>query len=295
MTPRLRSALLTLALVTIATLFATGSTFARLSYDSGATALAVNTARSICAALMLVVVLRVQGVPLGLPAPVAWRSLALGLFLAGYSWSLFMAIGIMPVALAIVVFYTWPFMVGLGAWAMGQERLTWLWPLAAGIAFVGLALALGLGPGLPAPDARGIAYALAGAAGWAVLLLLNRRLVGRGDSRPVTLWMLVSAIVVYALAALLLGDFHLPTTPVGWAAFAASAGIYSVLPMSVFAVAGAAGPVRTALVMNFEPIASMILTALILDQVLAPLQMFGAVVVVASLTLARGASRPVAP
>lgn len=295
MSPRVRSALLTLALVALATAFATGSTFARLSYDSGATALAVNTARSICAALMLVVVLRAQGVRLGLPAPVAWQSLGLGLFLAGYSWSLFVAIGIMPVALAIVVFYTWPFMVGLGAWAMGQERLTWLWPVAAGIAFVGLGLALGLGPGTPAPDPVGVLYALAGAAGWAVLLLLNRKLVGRGDSRPVTLWMLVSAIVIYVAAAAIFGDFHLPTTPVGWAAFAASAGIYSVLPMSVFIVAAAAGPVRTALVMNFEPIASMVLTALILDQVLAPLQMFGAVLVVASLTLARGASRSAAP
>lgn len=295
MSPRVRSALLTLALVALATAFATGSTFARLSYDSGATALAVNTARSICAALMLVVVLRAQGVRLGLPAPVAWQSLGLGIFLAGYSWSLFVAIGIMPVALAIVVFYTWPFMVGLGAWAMGQERLTWLWPVAAGIAFVGLALALGLGPGTPAPDPVGVLYALAGAAGWAVLLLLNRKLVGRSDSRPVTLWMLVSAIVIYVGAAAVFGDFHLPTTPVGWAAFAASAGIYSVLPMSVFIVAAAAGPVRTALVMNFEPIASMVLTALILDQVLAPLQMFGAVLVVASLTLARGASRSAAP
>ncbi|MBL8837421.1 MAG: DMT family transporter [Alphaproteobacteria bacterium] len=295
MTPRVRSALLTLALVALATAFATGSTFARLSYDSGATALAVNTARSLCAAAMLVVVLRAQGVALALPAPILWRALGLGVFLAAYSWSLFVAIGLMPVALAIVVFYTWPFMVGIGAWSLGQERLTWLWPVAAGIAFVGLGLALGLGPGTPAPDAAGVAYALAGAAGWAVLLLLNRRLVGRSDSRPVTLWMLVSAIAVYALAAVLFDDFRLPETTVGWAAFAVSAGIYSVLPMSVFVLAAAAGPVRTALVMNFEPIASMILTALILDQVLAPLQMFGAVLVVASLTLARGASRSVAP
>jgi hypothetical protein len=33
--------------------------------------------------------------------------------------------------------------------------------------------------------------------------------------------MLVSAIVIYVGAAAVFGDFHLPTTPVGWAAFAA--------------------------------------------------------------------------
>src|SRR5262249_8445232 len=161
---RLRSALLIGAVMLIATGFATGSILARLSYDSGVTPLTVNTTRSIAAALMLAVVLRVQGVRLVPPRGARAPALGLGLIMAAYSYGLFVAIGLMPVALAIVVFYTWPFMVGLGAWWLGQERLTWLWPVTALVAFAGLAIALDVGG--HAPDARGVALALAGALGW---------------------------------------------------------------------------------------------------------------------------------
>jgi len=128
---------------------------ARLSYDSGVTALTVNTTRSVAAAVVLVAVLRLQGVRLALPARTGWYAAGLGLIMAGYSYVLFVAIGLMPVALAIVVFYTWPFMVGVGAWLLGQERLTWLWPVAAAVAFAGLVIALDVGGSAPDPAASG--------------------------------------------------------------------------------------------------------------------------------------------
>jgi drug/metabolite transporter (DMT)-like permease len=287
---RLRAALLVAAVMLIATGFATGSTLARLSYDSGVTALTVNTLRSVAAAVVLAAVLHLQGVGLALPRRMRLQAAGLGLIMAAYSYVLFVAIGLMPVALAIVVFYTWPFMVGVGAWWLGQERLTWLWPVTAAVAFAGLVVALDVGGSVP--DARGVALALLGAVGWAVLLLLNRRLVGSGDSRPVTLWMLLSAVAAYAVASAASGDFHLPRDTLGWVGLGGAAGIYSVLPMSLFAVAKLAGPVRTALVMNFEPIASLILGALLLDQVLTGPQVLGMALVVASLVAARGASRP---
>jgi drug/metabolite transporter (DMT)-like permease len=285
-----RAALVILALIAIATAFATGTILARLSYDSGVTPLTVSTTRTLAALLVLALVLRLRGAPLAPARPVRLPALALGLILAAYSFGLFVAVGLMPVALAIVVFYTWPFMAGIGAWLTGQERLTWLWPVTAATAFAGLVIALDVGGSVP--DWRGVALALAGAFGWAVLLLLNRRLVGSADTRPVTLWMLLSAATVYVVGALVSGDYHLPRDTIGWVGLGGAAACYSFLPMSLFAVARLAGPVRTGLVMNFEPIASLTLGALLLGQVLAPVQILGMALVVAAVIAARGASRP---
>jgi drug/metabolite transporter (DMT)-like permease len=289
---RFRSAFLVGAVMLIATGFATGSTLARLSYDSGVTPLTVNILRTLAAVVVLAAVLRIQGVALALPWRVRAPAMGLGLIMAAYSYGLFVAIGLMPVALAIVVFYTWPFMVGIGAWWLGQERLTWLWPITALVAFAGLVIALDVGG--HAPDANGVILALLGAAGWSILLLLNRRIVGNADSRPVTLWMLLSAVAAFLVACVATGDFHLPRDTIGWVGLGGAAGIYSVLPMSMFAVAKLAGPVRTALVMNFEPIASLLLGSVLLGQVLTLPQMLGMALVVASLVVARRASLPAA-
>jgi len=288
----LRSALLMGAAVLIATGFAAGSILARLSYDSGVTPLTVSSLRSAAALAVPLAVLRLQGVSPALPRRLRMQAAALGLLMASFSYGLFVAIGLMPVALAIGVFYTWPFMVGLGAWALGQERLTWLWPVAAATAFAGLVVALDVGGAVPHP--LGVALALLGAVGWSVMLLVNRRIVGSADSRPVTLWMLLATVGAFAVACVVTGDVRLPDDAVGWAALGGAAAIYSVLPMSVFAVTRAAGPVRTALAMNFEPIASLVLGAAVLDQRLALPQVMGMALVVAALVVARGASAPVA-
>jgi drug/metabolite transporter (DMT)-like permease len=49
----------------------------------------------------------------------------------------------------------------------------------------------------------------------------------------------------------------------------------------------ALGPVRTGFLMNFEPIATVLLSAVILGQYLAPIQLAGAALVVAALFLFR--------
>lgn len=85
-----------------------------------------------------------------------------------------------PVGLAIVLFYTCPFWVTLGARLWGKETLTPLRLLALGIGFIGVCLAAG-GIGPVRFDILGIAYALLGGMGYAVYLLNGRYGVGHED------------------------------------------------------------------------------------------------------------------
>jgi drug/metabolite transporter (DMT)-like permease len=246
--------------------------------------------RTLAAAAMLVAVLKAQGAPLVPTARVARAAAGLGVVVAAYSYCLFSAIAAMPVALAVLTFYTWPLMVGVASWASGSERLTWKWPIAAGAALTGLALALDAFH--TTPNLAGTALALIGAVGWSATLMLNRRLVGGGDSRPVTLHMMLAASAANALAMVAGGGFEAPHGTPGWLAMAGAVGAYCFAIVGTFAAAAISGPVRTALVMNSEPIASLVFSALLLDQVLEPLQILGAFVVVGSIVMARQASAP---
>ena len=104
--------------------------------------------------------------------------------------------------------------------------------------------------------------------------------------------MQLSAFFVYVAICLATGLFSLPTGLVGWLAYLGSALVYSGLMVSLFAAAQGLGPVRTALAMYFEPVASLIFGMILLGQTLAWIQVAGIGLVVGALLLARGASRP---
>ncbi len=276
----------------VATGFAANSACAAVAYQAGSNPLTVLATRSILAVLFLLAVLRLQGIEARLAPRRRAIAIALGVLMATYSYGLLGAIQYIPVALGVITFYTYPLLVGIGAWLTGRERPSALQALALVVAFGGLYLVLDVpGGGL---DPRGIALAMMGAVLVSVLLLLNNRLVGSGDSRPVTLHMLITAAVCYVAATTVLGALALPGTASGWLAFAAVPVFYSFSIVGVFVAMSMIGPVKTSLAMNFEPVASMALGFLLLGQGLAPGQLAGAALVIGAVLLARGRVPPAA-
>src|SRR5437763_758383 len=85
----------------------------------------------------------------------------------------------------------------------------------------------------------------------------------------------------------------LPRRASGWAGVLGVPFFYAFAMIGLFWASARLGAVRTGFFMNFEPIAAILLAALILDQVLAPVQLAGAALVIAALYLFRagGASR----
>ncbi len=76
-------------------------------------------------------------------------AVVLGLITVGYTWGLLSAIEVLPVPLAVLVFYLFPIFTTFIVAAMGWEKLHRINVIAAFVAFAGLALALGVsGKGL---------------------------------------------------------------------------------------------------------------------------------------------------
>jgi drug/metabolite transporter (DMT)-like permease len=268
----------------VATAFASGSALAPIAYASGTDPLAVNTVRATVAAAALATLLSLRRVRLALPPRERRIALTLGIVNAGYSYALYASIVYVPVAMGVLIFYSYPLWTALVAWITRSEA-----PTARGVLAVALGIAgVGLVIGTPTtvPDWRGVALALGAAFGFTLLLTINARILRGRDSRPVTLHILLAACAVYFLAALLLQHFPLPRSGAGWAAFWAISIFYSFAFIGLFVAVGVLGPVRAALVMNFEPVASVILAWLILGQRLSAGQLVGAAFVIAAITLA---------
>jgi drug/metabolite transporter (DMT)-like permease len=143
------------------------------------------------------------------------------------------------------------------------------------------ALALDIGAGTLNPI--GFAHALGGAILITVLVLFNARMVGTGDSRPVSLHMLFTGFLSYALCDILLGEFPLPQDAIGWAAFLGVGIFYSFSIVSMFVAISWIGTVRTALIMNLEPITSVFLGIVLLGQPMSWSQLLGAAIVVGAI------------
>jgi drug/metabolite transporter (DMT)-like permease len=274
----------------VAATFAAGSAFAGLAFRHGTDPLTVTTVRTSAAALTLFVALKLRGMPLGLSTSARRTAIALGSLVAFYSWSLYQAVSLMPVALAVLTFYLYPLFTGVVAWTTGRERFTARTAGALGLAFLGLALALNLrGDAIPP---LGIAFALAAAVGFTAQLVLSSVLMGRNPAQPVSLHMLASAAAMYVVVCLALDHFELPHDALGWIGFGGTTLCYMGGAIGLYTAISLLGPVKSALVLNIEPVFSMIFGYLLLAQTLTALQILGAALVVAAITLGR--ARPAA-
>ncbi len=190
-------------------------------------------------------------------------------------------------ALTVVTFYTYPL----------HDRAVRLAHRTGAVGAAGLvALAVGLSrPRCWRSTCRAGASASSAPPGrcWArsgfsaVLILSALLLPRRSDTRPRTLVMLATASVACILAPLASGEIWFPTTALGWGGLLGSALCYAVAMTSILFFAAVLGATRVAVVMNVEPIASLVFTFLILGERLRPIQLVGALFVVAAIFLFR--------
>jgi drug/metabolite transporter (DMT)-like permease len=280
-------------LVLVAISFAANTALAGLAYAAGSNALSVLTVRASTALLILFVLLRIQAVPTKLPRRRRLAALGTGLLLGLYSYGLLGSIEHVPIALGVITFYVYPIFTAMASWWLGRDRFTWVTAAALALAFLGLGLALGIGRQPLSPI--GIGLALLAAATFTAVLLLGDHLRGPGDSRPVTLHMLASAVAAYLLACLLTGLFALPETRLGWIGFAGTPVFYTFSIIGLFVGVSLVGPIRSALVMNLEPVWSVVFGYLLLGQTLTPLQILGIGLVLTAILAVRIAPARRAP
>jgi len=220
--------------------------------------------------------------------PRAWHpprqrniAIVLGLLFAGVMFGLLVAVSLLPVSVAILAYFVYPLLTGIAAAATGVERLGWRAILTALAAFGGLALMLGVNIG--ALSIMGLACAFGAASCRVVSLLATRAYLAGTDARVTTWYSLVPSTALFVVVSIFFGVWHLPGSHVGWLAFLGISFGSTLSTLLIYVSTNTVGAFRTAFVMNLEPLVTAILSMILLGEVMTPVQMLGAAIMITAL------------
>ena len=296
-----------LAAVVAASLFGMLGPLTRLAGDAGLPGIGLTAWRALLGLAFLAVVIVVTGA--GRPSLDALRGLPrhgrltlATAALAGFvlNASMFTAFGLAPVALVLMMFYTYPAGVAIVDVLMGHEQLT-RWrsaALALSMGGVILVLAGGSTAASEAPSAvAGILLGLLASASQVVFVTVSRTGYRAVPAPAASLVIMAAAIVGAIAVALVSGQgaglivpFSTPSTwPLILLAGVAAAGISSLL----FLVAiRRIGGTRAGILMLFEPVVGVVLAAIVLGESMTVVQVLGTVLVLLGALVLQRSSPP---
>jgi drug/metabolite transporter (DMT)-like permease len=301
--PAARPAVGYLLTVAAAALFAVNGTVSTLALQAGIPATRLTALRCTGAALALVLVLAVVS-PVRLR--IHWREVpfvavfgVVGIALTQFLY--YVAIGRLPVGIALVFEMTAPVFIALYVWLARREHVrSRLW-VALALSLSGLVLVAEVWEGGGSLDPLGVGAALTAAVCLAAYYLLGER--GTADRDPVALtaWSFAAAAVFWAVAApwwefdrgllaervpVSLGSVQVPVwVLVGWIVV-----LGAVVPFWLsLAALRHLPPTAAGIVATVEPVLASIVAWSWVDQVLSAWQLVGGAVVLGGIVLAQTA------
>jgi drug/metabolite transporter (DMT)-like permease len=295
--------------VAAAALFAVNGSVSTLALDAGIPATNLTALRCTGAAAVLVLVLAVAS-PRRLR--LSWREVpfvavfgVVGIALTQFLY--YLAIGRLPVGIALVFEMTAPVFIALYVWLVRREHVrARLWAALA-LSLCGLVLVAEVWEGGGSLDVGGVLAALAAAICLAAYYLLGERGTATRDPVALTCWSFVSAALFWAVAApwwrfdagmlgeevpLSLGSAQAPL----WVLVLWIVVLGAVVPfwLSIAALRHLA-PTAAGLVATVEPVYASVIAWLWLGQVLSGWQILGGAVVLTGIVLAQTARATPAP
>jgi drug/metabolite transporter (DMT)-like permease len=216
--------------------------------------------------------------------------LAVGLLVGIQSLCLYSSVARLPVALALLAFNTYPLWTALWDRIVYGHKTDQTLLRAMPVMLLGLALALdvfGAASGLGAQAqwaviGVGVAFALTAAATFGLALVFTQHEAGDLDGRLRTLSTMSLVFLLGSSVVAAQGGFHLPTASAGWWGLASLTFLYGTAFTIMFTVLPRLGVVGNSAIMNVEPVFALVLAWVLLDQAIAPIQVIGGLLVVAT-------------
>ena len=208
-------------------------------------------------------------------------STVVGIIFAALIFCLFKAIETIDVPTAILSYFTYPLLTGLTAAAAGLEPLRWKGMLCAIVAFCGLALLIEAHPAGSA--VVGVAYAIGAAGCRTAVLLVTRAYLVSADARLTSWYSMLASTAILLVASFAQQAWNLPHSGLAWTYLVALSFATTAAILFIFLSTVRIGAFRTAVIMHLEPLTATILSALMLGQVITPVQALGMIIMLAGL------------
>jgi drug/metabolite transporter, DME family len=284
----------TFAAIIGAALFGMLGPLARLGADAGVTGVAFTAWRAVLGASSLAVLILIRGTTGSSLAAVRGLSTRGRLSLATaavmgvtLNVSMFTAFGLVPIALALMLFYTYPAGVVMVDVLLGHERVTRSRIVALLLSSAGVILVLvgGMSGSGDAPiSPLGIALGLCAAVSQVVFVTVSRSGYRAVPADAATFVILGASVIGASTIAVLAGQGAGLTAPLHstdpWPylllAGIAGAGVSSLLFLTAIRKIGGT---RTGILMLLEPVVGVVLAGIVLGEAMGPIQVVGGVLV----------------
>lgn len=270
---------------------------ARIAYAAGVDVVTLLALRFAFAAALMLVIAWWRGA--ALPSGTTLGALILlgALGYGGQAASFFTALTLAPAGLVALLLYLHPALVAVLAALFLHERINAARLAALAMALAGTALTIvpaqgdGSSTTMSPELATGIGFAIAAATFYAVYIVVGSWLGRRAGPLAMSTVVIVSAAVVFGAAATIRGP-QWPQTPAGWTAVAAIAVVSTVAAITLyFAGLERIGPTRASTLSTIEPLVTVTLAALVLDETIAPVQLAGGALILAAVVVLATAGR----
>ncbi|BCR04472.1 permease [Desulfuromonas versatilis] len=282
--------------VTYVALSATGfgamAIFARVAYAAGVDVATMLFLRfAIAAALLAAIMLR-----RGRRWPRGRNLLVLllmgGVCYVGQSFCFFSALNHASAGLTALLLYLYPAIVTLIVAVISRRRLGPARIAAVLAALAGTALTVG---GTPQGNALGVMLGIAAALIYSIYVVAGERVMGEEGALPSATVVMLAAALVYGLSVFARGPAW-PTAPEGWAAIGALALFCTVVGiLGFFAGIRRLGAADASTVSTLEPVTTILLAALFLDEFIRPQQFLGGAIILGAVIVLVRCGVPAAP
>ena len=277
-----------LALFSAAT-FAMNMVLAGMSYQFGANIHSLNLARAFVFFLLLLTVIVVTKTSFHLPVRARLMCGVVGILLCTEMYVLLGAIQTIPVALAVLIFYTYPILIACWRWLRGADEFSLPALGLLVVAFLGLVFVLINGP--VEPHHRGVALSVVAATVMAAMLITSEHSLKNYNNQVVLAHALGVVVFIISVLTLSVVKLQWPVGDMGWWIFSGSTLFYVLATFSLFKAVSLVGPLRTAILDNTAPVWAMVFGFFLLHQVMSSRQIGGALLVIAAVMVLQLMSR----
>ena len=255
-----------------------------MAYRDGIDVPTINAVRHSVTITLMIVFLKLRGKQIKLPPRERYAGLALGIavFMMGFGY--LSATQYIPVSVAVLIFYTSPFLVAIIARFTEHEPITPLRMIAITIAFIGLAFALEI-QSVADLSWRGVAFAFLAALGAASFVAISSLTIRNVDPQAVNAHCLTTGTILFVAFMLISGGPGASIAAAGWLKLCVASLALTIGYVTLLVGLEIIGAVKTAMLLNAEPILTIFLAALLLGERLSFTQLIGAGLVITGIIL----------
>ena len=257
------------------------TTQAKIFYSDGGNALTLMLARFMVSTLIFGLLLLLKQSSFKVAVKHRIPLISLGFIWSGSMICYLMAVETISVSLAVLILYVYPLLVLAYSVLMRQLKPSLALIMLFCTAFAGLYLALS-GAEMTL-NLNGILFAALASCGAAFTFICGARVATSMSPLLMTFW--INAVGLLLILPMVMDKLALPAASTGTIALGLATVFYLVAILSQFETLARLPAARAAFLLNLEPVVSILLAQLVLNETLSKIQLSGVILVIAVIIL----------